>query len=310
MGVSALTRHRSDSAARTASHSALLAVDAKLHRARGQIEELRPLINDLLGNTGFQIISRVDSDADEEIWSFVFDGTVPRQIAIIIGEILHNLRTPLDHLVWALAERNHRASREAGFPFGNQEAGFEQQLAKKCKALSASAKERIRGFSPYPDGNPLLWAVHNLNRSDKHRAVIPVNVRTESNKTSYLFVHAGMALVIGSRQGQHLVVERRGPEEIAAMSSPTGIYRVRPGYHVSFGTKGCSAAESLEFLITTPDAKFETDMQPSFDLFFEKPIAGEHMPVIPALRRMRDEVVRVVTGFRQEFAFNCHDDRR
>ena len=307
MGDSDLTRHRSGSADRS-DDSTLLAVDAKLHRAMVQIGELSSRIDDLLANTGFQITSRLDSDADEEIWSFVFDGAIPRQIAIIIGEILHNLRTPLDHLVWAFAERNHRASRAAGFPFGNDEAGLEQQLAKKCKGLPGSAKERIRGFSPYRTGNALLWAVHDLNRSDKHRNVVPINARTESNSANYLIVHTGMALVIGSRCGQHLVVERRSSDEIAAMSSPTGIYRVPPGYHVNYGTKGCSAAESLDFLTTTPGARFETDMQPRFDLFFEKTIASEHMPVIPALRHMHAEVVRVVTELSLEFRCNGHDD--
>jgi hypothetical protein len=117
--------------------------------------------------------SKIDIERDEEVWSFSIGASIPKDIPVAIGEVLHNIRTPLDHMACAVAS------------------------------------DLLRNWRPYKGGNELLWALHDMNRSDKHAEIAPVNLSSGSNSETYLTVWSGMALVLGSRAGQHLYAVRR-----------------------------------------------------------------------------------------------------
>jgi hypothetical protein len=62
---------------------------------------------------------------------------------------------------------------------------------------------------------------------------------------------------------------------------PLALYDVRPG-RIIFGDANTAGDESLEFMTTTPGAKFEADFQPSLNIAFsEAGIDGK--PVIAVL---------------------------
>ena len=105
---------------------------AKLDRANEQIDELGKLLDRHFRNAGYSVTSRIDTTADEEIWSFVCNVELPRWINVRIGEFMHNLRSPLDQLVCALARQSGGSYRGVYFPFGADEIAFESQLKNKC----------------------------------------------------------------------------------------------------------------------------------------------------------------------------------
>lgn len=274
---------------------------AKLDRTSGQISELRGLIGTCLRYSSFQTVRRFDADRDEEVWSFQLDPPIPAEVAVIVGEVLHNLRVPLDYLACALARLNTGSDKGEYFPFGEDEDAFTEQTKQKCKKLSVEATNMIQALKPYKGGNDLLWSIHQMNRADKHREITPINLHTGSNSLSYLTVLSGLALVIGSRAGQHLTVVRRSAHEIAQMGSPTAVYEVEPGLQLNFDTVGCTAEQSLEYLTTTPGAVVQTDMRPTFSIGFKAAMGVAMEPVDMTLQRMTNLVREILNSFEKRF---------
>lgn len=281
--------------------SALSGIYAKLDRTGAQIHQLGQMIEGFFLYWPVGHVSTLDKELDEEIWSFAIGSPILPDIPVAIGEVLHNIRSPLDQLVSMVAQNHSSSARDTYFPFGSDGAALEDQIKQKCKKLPSDAVDLIRKWKPYKGGNDLLWAVHDLNRSDKHRAIVPVNLSTGANSATYLTVWRGLALVVGHRNAQHLVVYRASPEEIAAMGSPTAVYEVPVRTRLNFSTAGCSAEESLQFLRTTPGATFTTDMHPNFNIAFKDALGAPLEPVCLALTRMAREAHSVVVDFEKAF---------
>lgn len=274
---------------------------AKVERTKAQIKCLNTDIRAFLDKSSYEIVSKLDTNRDEQIWSFRLKETIPAEISIVIGEILHNLRSSLDQMACAIALKLSGSSKDTYFPFGADADIFKKQLATKGKKLGRDACNMIQVLKPYKGGNDLLWYIHDLNRTDKHINVTPINLRTSANKVTYLVIESGLVLVVGSRVGQHMYAPRKSPEEIARMSKPTGVYKVPRGQCLSFGTAGCTPEESFDFLVTTPGAKFKTDMKPTFDVALQDVEGFELEPVIAVLNQMRQLTESILLTFLGRF---------
>ena len=293
---------------------------AKTEWAKTQIQDLQTAIKSFVDAAGYKIVREVDVDADEEIWGFKLTRSIPTELNVRVGHILHDLRSALDQMAAELAVRISRRS-ESGleFPFGRDVNEFEKALGKQ-KKLPPAAKAMIRELQPYPGGNPLLWMLHAVNRRDKHRmGLVPIQLR--STKTvSYLAIWYGTGLVMGSRKGQHLINERRFSNadylRLGALGRVWGAYGLmkidlKTGDPLGPGSANRiitsddavpgAADEGMEFLTTTPGAKFKTDFQPSFDIAFRDVGTREREPIIHVLTQLRDLVERILLTFERRF---------
>jgi len=285
-------------------HSAI----AKIKRSETQINDLDANVRALFDGGGYERASQFDSTRNLEIWKFRVTTRIPDVLPVIVGEVLHNIRSSLDNLACAIASNETGSTSGTYFPFGKDETIFERELARKCKNLPSLAREMIRAVKPYKGGNDLLFTLHDLNRADKHVRLCAVNVSTGANLATYLTVHRGLALVVGAECGQHLYIDEYtgakpmpSADEIAAMPDPTAVYATPPGVQLSFGTRGCSAEKSLEFMTATPGAQFETDMKPTLQIAFRDVRGAETEPVIAVLSQMREATARIIAEFRTTF---------
>lgn len=107
----------------------------------------------------------------------------PRILGIILGDVLHNLRSALDHLVWqvVLASGN-RPGQWNRFPLLKKPEDFDAQVAaphargKESPLLGVRAGlvQLFESYQPYdrPDGMAHGFAVlRDLSNVDKHRVV-------------------------------------------------------------------------------------------------------------------------------------------
>ena len=97
------------------------------------------------------------------------------QAALIIGDVLHNLRGALDLLYFQLVTEGTASSRTR-FPItqGRQElSGFIQGALKQQQITNVIAELLMNTIKPYETGNPTLWALRELNDRDKHKLLIP-----------------------------------------------------------------------------------------------------------------------------------------
>jgi len=91
-----------------------------------------------------------------------------------VGDVAHNLRTALDHLMchMLVVAGSQVTSRDA-FPISKSLAGYESRRDALVNRIQPKAIEALDLLKPYKGGNLALWRIHELDRIDKHRALAP-----------------------------------------------------------------------------------------------------------------------------------------
>ena len=103
----------------------------------------------------------------------------PLRFGILLGEIVHHLRSALDHTVWALAKRKVAdPSERLQFPICTSPAGWENTL--KNGAISGVGKgaiDLILQMQPFRQAKPkdtVLAVIQQASNIDKHRVLLVV----------------------------------------------------------------------------------------------------------------------------------------
>jgi|SRR5215510_7255930 len=106
---------------------------------------------------------------------FSVKDAIPDQLSTILGDAVHNLRSALDHLAWALVEVNGNSpNRATQFPINDNLASFKAAVPRCLAGASDKAISAIKDLKPYKGGNHVLWTVHDLDIIDKHRLIVPI----------------------------------------------------------------------------------------------------------------------------------------
>ena len=202
--------------------SSLIGSRAKVSRAIEQID-----------NLGAQLRFAMESDANKlllDTKNDVFDGhpavtifatRVPvfsAEISVLIGEIVHNLRSSLDNLAWFLVPRrqlnlmNVRAQRQIAFPLAENRKSFWSSVDRRVPQASSPHIEFIEQYQPYrrSTAGRLMRSLRTLSNTDKHRFIVTA-----------LFLPARYDVSI------ELVGARRGKS----------IPRLAPGKEIKLGTE-------------------------------------------------------------------------
>ena len=121
-----------------------------------------------------------DEHIDRQTW--VYQGKTPEasiEWSVIIGEILYNLRSALDHLVWQLVIANRQTpGRNNEFPIAVDQEAWLRAKERVLKGVSKRHKAMIGYLQPYNGGMGLSFAVSKLKvlndlcNVEKHRHLI------------------------------------------------------------------------------------------------------------------------------------------
>jgi hypothetical protein len=97
---------------------------------------------------------------------------IPLRTSCILGDVVHELRTALDNVAWALAQRAGFAGnpRKIQFPISLDASDFAGRRATLTEIFGA-AVDVLEQVQPYHDRPGLRWLQH-LNNVDKHEAVV------------------------------------------------------------------------------------------------------------------------------------------
>src|SRR5208283_3271512 len=100
---------------------------------------------------------------------------IPVDVISAAGDIVHNLRSALDHLAYQLAEvgtPGKEPSRRVEFPIAKDAATYKAEKARKVEGIRPEAVKVIDALQPYKGGcnGDALWRIHELDNIDKHRA--------------------------------------------------------------------------------------------------------------------------------------------
>jgi len=137
--------------------------------------------------------------------------------ACIIGDCIHNLRSALDHFIYAVAIRESGqdpppSERTLQFPIADSPEKYGGQLWH-IKPLSLSVRAGIERLQPYnrrhPSLPPLLGLLRDLDDLDKHRLLNVVTSQVGEGKFSFtnLPPGTGRPVVDYRREGLELGAE-------------------------------------------------------------------------------------------------------
>lgn len=108
---------------------------------------------------------------------------LPQHTALLVGDVLHNLRSALDIMACDLARVNEKSTKQVYFPFAESELalhGPKGAIKKKnFDRCGAQAVETLLSLKPFKGGNIALRSIHDANVADKHIDLIPVHLGYE-----------------------------------------------------------------------------------------------------------------------------------
>lgn len=96
-----------------------------------------------------------------------------RSISAVIGDAVGNLRSALDYLMGAVAEKNGADRSSITFPFADDKDGFEGQVRSARLKLNDELINRFIELQAYRGGlGNSLWIINKLRNIDKHRLLM------------------------------------------------------------------------------------------------------------------------------------------
>lgn len=169
----------------------LIGASLKMWRAAFHVEMLNAAIERFREPGTYELTSEDDPQTDERVWYAEIKRDAPNTWAPVIGDLLHNLHSALDHVAWQLAvERNYGHDLPPGtratFPIFKNRGRFwkrdrkgtgwsAQSGAAALRRFAGDARRLVIEVQPYKDGNRAenhgLWLLHILSNEDKHKTL-------------------------------------------------------------------------------------------------------------------------------------------
>lgn len=243
----------------------LALIRVKVERAKHYLRDLEVARDGFIIGNAYRIERETDPQTGYNIYR-VFDiQTPPAEIGLIAGDVIHNLRSSLDHLAYQLVYVNGAAhTKQTAFPIWDGAAEYKAQRARRVKGMAQGAIDAIDATEPYQNGKGAgLWVLHHLDIADKHHALLTPLI----NVTEASFTIPGYW-------------ERD--------------YRGVGG--VSFPNFGKPLKEGD--IVATREAKMDNGMNITLDVAFTEPEVIEGRPVIKTLQRLIDLVDDCILGFK------------
>jgi hypothetical protein len=153
-------------------------VRAKLDRADKHVQELHSLIAPITATATASIVREEDGDPTKLRYRVMNVPAVPTEVGAIVGDVLCNLRSALDHLAWQLVLRENREPTiNTSFPIHIKPVGA---VTIKPGITDTAIAQRLHDVQPFVraakyDRDPLdeaLALVQKLNNFDKHKLLI------------------------------------------------------------------------------------------------------------------------------------------
>lgn len=149
----------------------------KLERASEHLKTLDAEVVEFLEGEPYRTIETIEPETGDYVLSGEILRPPPAHLGPIIGDIVHNLRSALDHLAYQLAIIGKDAPGKVRFPIfldpGPGRNCFDPWGMNQIKWLPERAKVLIEEMQPYNAGQAWLWTLHSMWLTDKHK-LLPV----------------------------------------------------------------------------------------------------------------------------------------
>lgn len=298
-------------------------VRAKIERANEQVLALEAQIQEFLAADPYVVRPEYDARNGEDLYRAHVLREPPPRISVIVGEVVHDLRSALDHLAWQLTRPSNRR-HTTGFPIfaSPWESGgtSEAEFRAKVDGMSDDVVAVIKRLQPHQPGSPVskdhaLYQLHKMNIKDKHHLLNVIGGAAEQRRmtvggggqsgevsvpwpsawgwptTAFDGVLGGQAIAPDYDRPDRLRVFIPAPDRIITLVGP----RTRPG--------AFQDGALLTRVVRAPEAHVKVDVEFTLSIAFAEGEPGNGEPVIPNLQRLigaTEEAVGLLARFLSE----------
>jgi len=237
-------------------HPRLIGIRTKTARAQEHGQALHGLIREFIKSHPPRVSYEYRKQPGEHVWKLTSEPpTIPLDINALIGDMLYNYRSALDHAIWQLVISNDRVpSRVNQFPIFDDERVYRNRRRQYLSGLSAGAIVAIDSLQPCNGGSEGLSFLNELGNIDKHR---------------------------------HLPVVFVNLAQINLVDPPI---EVGPGETINIKMHTGTLERGTEFLIVSCP-EMELDFEPTFGIAFGEGTPVENTNVLDVFRSI-DEAVQ------------------
>jgi hypothetical protein len=153
----------------------------KIDRAKAHIDELERALIEYRDSEPLRVVT--EEDPEPGFLRARVDGEprpIPDAVSVILGDAAHNLRSSLDHFVWAAAVN---PTNDSGFPIQRQPnpSNWKGLVFGKLKGCSKALRQAVLATESHPGGaTEFLWTLNELDVTDKHRLLLTVGTSYSS----------------------------------------------------------------------------------------------------------------------------------
>lgn len=104
------------------------------------------------------------------------DDLVPHKAQAIAGEIIHDLRSALDNLIYEASRQNNNDGEveQTQFVIANDERAYRSQQ-RRLRGLKEEQKNKVESIQPYNNEDKWASLLSDLSNRDKHRYLIALH---------------------------------------------------------------------------------------------------------------------------------------
>lgn len=291
---------------------------AKLERAEEQLQTLDIELTRFVEENPYEITDQPErTPSGFLVFRYTKVPEVPLRAATIVGEIIHDLRSCLDHLVWQLVLLNNETpSRSDEFPicelwgvdvFRVKRQAWLRDGRRKIKKLSADHRAIIKSLQPchrmHGAQTHPLFVLTELWNTDKHRVlhaasfaapegVLPSRVALDTGG------YSGLRVAVGFSDGP---IQAQAPAlKLRVDSAPYGVpnevhVEADPPVQIQFGEAGTVTRDLYRiggFIVEHVLERFTGDFRESARTLLHEPPLPEHFPTEPTALVVRPEETR------------------
>lgn len=152
----------------------------KTARAREQLDAFRDEQLAYFRREPYYTVSKFEPERGEYVIRYRVIEPPPPRLSVLIGDVVHNLSSTLEHLAWQLviASGNDPIERVTGFPIFESQPNYAKLAPAMVQGIKPEFVTEIERLQPYnrepPESDPLAVLRYLWNR-DKHRLLVTTN---------------------------------------------------------------------------------------------------------------------------------------
>jgi hypothetical protein len=141
----------------------------KVARAREHMKAIKGATNAFFDANPYEVGHRVEAEGRIHVFFLDSYSPPPEALGLLVGDAVHNLRSSLDHVAFALAQDGARKAgrtmsqgqiRSIQYPIQSAQNDFKEHVRKgRLKYVQSGPKALIEMYQPY-----------NINRKEPHRS--------------------------------------------------------------------------------------------------------------------------------------------